>query len=80
MMNKSKWFSKLEYYPECMQLLTTEAQRGTSLGHSERLEMGKFLLHVMGGDVDLVKPYYQLMPDYREEKTCLLYTSPSPRD
>jgi len=67
--SESNIFSKFDYYPQCMQILVQEALEGTDLGHLERLEMGKFLLHVFGGNVDKVKSYYKKMSDYNERKT-----------
>ena len=66
---RSKIFAKPDYYPECMRNLFDEAMSGTDLGHFERLELGKFLLHVTGGNIDLVKKIYSKMSDYNESKT-----------
>lgn len=66
---KSRMFQKPIHYPECMKTLLDEAMGGTDLGHFERLELGKFLLHVTGGNIELVKKIYSKMSDYKEEKT-----------
>lgn len=66
---KSSVFTKREEYPECMGLLVDDAIQGVHLGHTERVEMGKFLLHVYGGDVDKVNEYYMKLGDYSEQKT-----------
>ena len=69
MQSESKWFTKPEQYPECMQRLFHEANQGTALGHQERLEMGKFLMHVTGQDIDTVVKVYAKMSDYKEKVT-----------
>lgn len=66
---KSDFFRTPDTYPECMKILVEEALAGTDLGHLERLEMGKFLLHVFGGDVDKVASFYSKMSDFKEYKT-----------
>lgn len=66
---ESELFSDNQYYPECMSMLVADAEEGVDLGHVERVELGKFLLHVYGGDVDKVAKHYTQMSDYRERKT-----------
>ena len=58
---KSRLFAKPSHYPECMRVLLDEAMQGTSLGHAERVELGKFLLHVTGNNVSQVT-HYQTHP------------------
>ena len=66
---ESKLFNKREFFPECMGMLVDEALSGTDLGHHERFEMGKFLLHVHGGDINKVAKYYSKMSDYKPRTT-----------
>ena len=69
MHSESKWFAKSECYPECMQKLFHEANQGTALGHQERLELGKFLMHVSGNNIETVAKVYAKMSDYKEHVT-----------
>ena len=66
---KSEFFSEPQYYPECMKILTEEALNGTDLGHFERLEMGIFLLHVHGNNIEEAMRYYSTMSDYKPKVT-----------
>ena len=66
---KSEIFKSREYFPECMGMLVDEALSGTDLGHVERVELGKFLIHVYGGDLEKIKTYYTKMSDYKERNT-----------
>ena len=66
---KSAAFSKERYYPDCMLDLLYEARAGTDLNHHSRLELGKFLLHVHGGDTKRVRKEYEKMSDYAPDKT-----------
>lgn len=65
----SGMFASVREYPPCMQRLYNEAKKGTDLGHHQRLELGKFLLHVSGGDVDGVADMYSKMSDYNDRVT-----------
>ena len=69
MEGKSVLWKSVKHYPPCMESLVVEAHAGTDLGHSERLEMGKFLLHIHGEDVDKVARIYSMMSDYSESMT-----------
>ena len=65
----SVYWEKVSHYPLCMENLMVEAIKGTDLGHLERLELGKFLLHVFNGDVDKVAKIYKMMSDYKASVT-----------
>ena len=69
LVKKSVMWPLLKHYPPCMEALIVEATIGTDLGHFERLEMGKFLLHIYAGDVDKVIPFYRKMSDFDPAKT-----------
>ena len=62
----SEIFPRTEYYPPCMKRLVGAANKGIDLGHAERLEMGKFMMHVHAGDIDKVSPFYSKMSDFNE--------------
>ena len=61
--SKSIMFKTTADYPPCMNKLVIAA-KDTDLGHMERLEMAKFLLHVYGGDRAGVAQHYSTMSDY----------------
>lgn len=58
-----------DQYPDCMEALIQDAEAGISLGHTERLEMGKFLMKSTGNNIEEVSKYFALMPDYKENVT-----------
>jgi hypothetical protein len=62
-------FKNLNEFPPCMRRLTMLANDGIDLNHVERLELGKFQLHVHGDDVDKVAKYYSKMSDYNVATT-----------
>ena len=62
----SKVFTKLEYYPPCIRRLVIAAEKGIDLGHDERIELGKFMLHVHAGDIEKVSKFYSKMSDFNE--------------
>lgn len=62
----SELFPSIDDYPPCMRRLVIAANKGVDLGHDERLEMGKFMLHVHSGSVGAVSKYYEKMSDFNE--------------
>lgn len=66
---KSKMFTDISCYPPCMRRLVMLALEGVDLNHIERLEMGKFLMRVFGGDVARVSKFYSKMSDYNPQIT-----------
>ena len=66
---RSEMFANEKHYPQCMKRLVAMSKDGVPLNHDERLQMGIFLLHVYGGDVDQVAKYYELFDDYKEHTT-----------
>lgn len=69
MKSESRMFASEADYPDCIKKMLSMARDGTDLGHYERLELGVFLLHATGGDVDQVANVYSQMSDYNEGKT-----------
>lgn len=67
--SKSILFSDEQYFPPCMLRLYNLAKEGTPLNHVERMELGIFLLHIYGGDVEKVSRYYRAMGDWNPDIT-----------
>lgn len=65
----SKLFTDITTFPPCMKRLVMLAVEGVDLNHTERMEMGIFLNHVFGGDVEKVALFYSKMSDYNPSVT-----------
>lgn len=65
----SIYFTDIEFYPPCIKRLVMLALDGVDLNHIERMEMGKFLMHVYGGNTGKVARFYSLMSDYNPQVT-----------
>ena len=61
---KSVLWRSMATYPKCMEELVMKAFRGVHLGHIERLEMGKFLLHLYNNDVGKAAKMYEQMANF----------------